>query len=202
MDPVVLYNFTLLNLKQMKILVIGASGAIGKIITPLLAGKHEIITAGRNSGDIRVDISSAASIENMFKSTVNVDACICAAGDSYAGELFSMTEEMLNLGIKNKLIGQANLVLIGQHYLNDNGSFTLTSGKMGDKPVKNAAAKAIANGGINSFVLAASLEMPRGIRVNVVSPARISDIPANNLAEGYKRSMEGTANGELIKINY
>jgi NAD(P)-dependent dehydrogenase (short-subunit alcohol dehydrogenase family) len=186
----------------MKILVIGASGAIGKIITPLLAERHEIVTAGRNSGDIQVDIALATSIENMFKTITKVDACICVAGDSYAGELLSMTEEKLSVGIKNKLLSQANLVLIGQKYLNDNGSFTLTSGKMGDKPSKNAAGKAIVNGGINSFVLAASLEMPRGIRINVVSPAKISDIPVKDLALGYTKSVEGNANGEVIKINY
>lgn len=186
----------------MKILIIGATGAIGKIITPILEQKHEVITAGRNSGDIKVDLSSASSIEAMFNQVKNIDACVCVAGDSYTGDLLSLTEENLNLGIKNKLIGQANLVLIGQNYLNDNGSFTLTSGKMGDKPAKNAAGKAIVNGGVNSFGLAASLEMPRGLRINVVSPAKVADIPMNDLIKGYLKSIEGIANGEIIKINY
>lgn len=186
----------------MKILIIGATGAIGKIITPILEQKHEVITAGRNSGDIKVDLSLASSIEAMFNQVKNIDACVCVAGDSYTGDLLSLTEENLNIGIKNKLIGQANLVLIGQNYLNDNGSFTLTSGKMGDKPAKNAAGKAIVNGGVNSFGLAASLEMPRGLRINVVSPSKVADIPMNDLINGYLKSIEGIANGEIIKINY
>ena len=186
----------------MKILLIGAGGTIGKIISPGLAEKHEIITAGRNSGDITVDVSSVASIENMFEKVRKVDACVCVAGDSYAGDLLSMTEGNLNVGIKNKLLGQVNLVLIGQNYLNENGSFTLTSGKTGDKPSKNSAGKAIANGGINSFVMAASLEMQRGIRINVVSPAKVSDIPVADLINGYMKSIKGPSNGEIIKINY
>ena len=138
----------------------------------------------------------------MFNEVKNIDACICIAGDSHTGDLATLTEENLYLGIRNKLVGQANLVLIGQNYLNDNGSFTLTSGKMGDKPAKNAAGKAIVNGGINSFVLAASIEMPRGLRINVVSPSKISDIPENDLINGYLKSIEGDTNGEIIKINY
>lgn len=186
----------------MKILIIGANGVIGKLIVPTLSERHEVITAGRNSGNIRVDISSADSINEMFKKVNNIDACVCVAGDSYTGDLLSLTEEKLNVGIKNKLLGQANLVIIGQNYLNDNGSFTLVSGKMGDHPSKNTAGKAIANGGINSFAMAASLEMQRGIRVNVISPSKIADITVTDLVAGYLRSIESTVNGEIIKINY
>lgn len=139
----------------MKILIVGASGTIGKIITAKLSKKHEIIMAGRNSGDIRVNILSADSIKNMFQQVSSIDACICVAGDSETCDLLILKEEQLNVGIKSKLLGQVNLVLIGQNYLNDNGSFTLTSGKMGDKPTKGATGKAFVNGAVNSFVLAA-----------------------------------------------
>lgn len=186
----------------MKILLIGATGEIGKILKPELSKNHEIISAGRNSGDFRIDLSDINSIEKLFKEVKNIDACICVAGDCYTGDLLSLDEEKLNIGIKNKLIGQINLVLVGQHYLNDNGSFTLTSGKMGDKPVKNNISKAIVNGGINSFVLSASLELERGIRINAISPAKVSDIPVHDLIHAYLKSIETAANGEIIKVNY
>lgn len=99
-------------------------------------------------------------------------------------------------------MGQINLVLIGQKYLNDNGSFTLTSGKMADKPVKKNISKAIVNGGINSFVLASSLELERGIRINAISPAKVADIPIQDLINAYNKSVEGIINGEIIKVNY
>lgn len=186
----------------MRILIIGASGTIGKTLVPFLTQNHEVITAGRNSGDLHVDIASPASIKDMFEKVGTVDACICVAGDSYTGPLYSLTTENMNIGIQNKLLGQAHLVVIGEKYLTANGSFTLTSGKMGDKPGINAAAKAMANGGVNSFVLAASQELPRNIRLNAVSPAKVVDIPADKLINGYMKSIEGDANGEIIRINY
>ncbi|TPG33375.1 short chain dehydrogenase [Flavobacterium pectinovorum] len=186
----------------MRILLIGVNGEIGKILQPELSKNHEIISAGRNSGDFRIDLSDTNSIEKLFKEIKQIDACICIAGDCYTGDILSLDEEKLNIGIKNKLLGQVNLVLIGQHYLNNNGSFTFTSGKMGDKPIKNNIAKAIVNGGINSFVLAASLELERGIRINVISPAKVSDIPVDDLINAYLKSIETTANGEIIKVNY
>ena len=120
----------------MKVVLIGAGGAIGKIITPAIKQKHEIITAGRSGGDVTVDISSATSIENLFKQVNNIDAVVCATGDSITCHLSVLTEENVYVGIKQKLLAQINLVLIGQNYLNNNGSFTLVSGKMGDKPGK------------------------------------------------------------------
>ncbi|QOG03380.1 short chain dehydrogenase [Flavobacterium sp. MDT1-60] len=186
----------------MKILLIGASGIIGKILEPALAKNHEIISAGRNSGDFRIDLSDSNSIEKLFSEIKNIDTCICAAGDCYTGDLLSVDQEKINIGIKNKLLGQINLVLIGQKHLNDNGSFILTSGKMADKPVKNNSCKAIVNGAINSFVLSASLELERGIRINAVSPAKVSDIPIEDLISAYSKSIDEGINGEIIKVNY
>jgi NAD(P)-dependent dehydrogenase (short-subunit alcohol dehydrogenase family) len=186
----------------MRILLIGANGTIGKILNPALAKNHEIISAGRNSGDFKMDLSDLKSIEKLFKEVKNIDTCICVAGDCYTGDLFSLDEEKLNIGIQNKLLGQVNLVLIGQKYLNENGSFVLTSGKMADKPVKNNISKAIVNGGINSFVLSASLELERGIRLNAISPAKVSDIPAEDLINAYTKSIKENINGEIIKVNY
>lgn len=186
----------------MEILLIGANGTIGKILEPALEKNHEIISAGRNSGDFRIDLSDSNSIEKLFKEIKNIDACICVAGDCYTGDLLSLDEQKINIGIQNKLLGQINLVLIGQKYLNNNGSFTLTSGKMADKPVKNNTAKAIVNGGINSFVLSASLELERGIRINAISPGKVSDIPVEVLINAYFRSINEPINGEIIKVNY
>lgn len=186
----------------MRVLLIGASGTIGKILNPALAKNHEIITAGRNSGDFKIDLSDSISIEKLFEEVTNIDACICVAGDCYTGDLHSLDEEKLNIGIKNKLLGQINLVLIGQKYVNDNGSFILTSGKMGDQPVKNNISKAIVNGAINSFALSASLELERGIRINVISPAKVSDIPTEDLINAYSKCIEKSITGEIIKVNY
>lgn len=184
----------------MKILIIGANGTIGKIITAELQQNHEVIAAGKNTGEIRVDISSAESVEAMFRQVKDLDACICVAGDSETADIQNLTSEHLKVGINQKLLGQANLVLIGQKYLNDGGSFTLTSGKMGDFPIKGATGKSFVNGAINSFTKAASLDLGRGLRLNAVSPAKIGSVSNDAIAEAYRQTVEGDANGEIFRI--
>lgn len=186
----------------MKILVIGANGTIGKLIIPVFRQKHEVITAGRNGGDVVVDISSSSSIENMFRQVYGIDACICIAGESATDAVSIITEEQIHIGVRSKLIGQMNLVRIGQHCLNDHGSFTLISGKLGDEPVKHSVGKAFVNGAINSFVKAASLDMQRSIRINAVSPAPIVHVNAAELYTGYLTSVESTVNGQVIRVGY
>lgn len=186
----------------MKILLIGATGAIGRLIQPALQFNHDIVSAGRRNGDILADISAIADIRHLFKRSGKVDAIICVAGGSVTGELHTMDITGYETGIQQKLLPQINLVLIGLNYVNDNGSITLISGKIGERPVKGSSGKAVANGAVNSFVKAAALEMPRGIRLNAVSPAKISDIPADELALAYIKSIEGTLNGAIIPIGY
>lgn len=186
----------------MKILLIGAGGNIGKLIYPALSQNHEVVTAGRMYGDHKVDIASFSSIEALFKQLTNIDAIICTAGDSISAELPLMNNEKYMTGIQHKVLSQINLVLTGMKYLNDNGSFTLISGKMGEKPSKTSSGKAVANGAINSFVLSAALEMPRGIRINAISPSKITDFPVTTLVDGYLKSINTSCNGEIIRIGY
>ncbi len=186
----------------MTVIIIGAGGAIGKTITPAIQVVHKVITVGRNSGDILVDISSVADLEHLFKQTGKVDAIICVAGDSVTSDLQSMDKEKFEVGIQQKLLAQTNLVLIGLDYLNDNGSLTLISGKMGERPAKGSTGKALANGAVNSFVMAAALEMPRGIRINTISPSKLSEISPDDLIRAYQKCMETLINGEIVRIGY
>lgn len=186
----------------MKVLVIGAGGNIGKIITPALQQQYEVVTAGRKSGDISLDISSIESIENIFTQVTNIDAVVCLAGDSISEILPAMKEDTYSVGLSQKLLAQINLVLIGLRYLNENGSFTLISGKMGEKPAKGSSGKAVANGAVNSFVLAAAMEMPKGIRLNVISPSKISEISSADLISAYFKCITTEINGEIMRIGY
>jgi nucleoside-diphosphate-sugar epimerase len=49
--------------KSMKIVVIGATGTIGKAVVRLLKQKHQIIAVSRSSGDYRADVTNKASLE-------------------------------------------------------------------------------------------------------------------------------------------
>lgn len=161
----------------MKILIIGTTGAIGTKVKEELAKRHDIISAGRNSGDIQVDITDAASIEKMFRTINDIDAVIITAGSSSMESFQTLSEKSLLPAIQSKLLGQVNVVLIGQHYLKNNGSFTLTSGILANEPARDAAAGSIVSGAVNSFALAAAVELKRNLRINVVSPG-LAEMPS------------------------
>ncbi len=198
----------------MKILIIGGKGTIGKKVSDHFSKKHEIIIGGRNSGDVNVDIAASESIEKMFKSVGTVDAVICVAGEAKWAAFDSMTEEDFHIGLNSKLMGQVNLVRIGRHHLNSGGSFTLTTGILADHPVALTTSAAMVNGGIHSFVKAASLELKNGIRINAVSSGLVEDavqqyeayfpghnpIPMRKVINGYVKSVEGKGTGEIIRI--
>ncbi|MCW3466450.1 short chain dehydrogenase [Chitinophaga nivalis] len=198
----------------MKILVIGASGTIGRKLVPALSSTDTIITAGRNSGDIRVDVTDATAIRQLFQEVKGIDACICIAASGPLDNFSTLTEKQLLADMQGKLFGQINLVLIGQHYLNDNGSFTLTSGIFADIPYKGVTGGAIVSGGLHSFVLNAAIELPRGLRINVVSPGMVEDsakdfghlfpglqpVSMQAITDAYRKSIYENNTGQLIKV--
>lgn len=198
----------------MKILIIGGNGTIGNTLTKHFKAEHEVIVAGRKNADIKVDIADSASIETMFKNLGKVDAIICAAGEAKWANFNDLTEEDYYIGFKSKLMGQVNLVRIGQNYLKSGGSITLTTGILADNPVIKTASAAMVNGAIHSFVKAVVLEIENGVRVNVVSAGMVEDayekyrdyfpghnpVPMEKVVNGYVRSVLGKDNGQIIRI--
>lgn len=198
----------------MKILIVGASGTIGQAVAHKLAKKHDIIRAGRNGTDVKVDITSVESIKSMFEQVGKVDAVINAAGGAHFAPISVLTPELNEIAIESKLKGQINLVLLGLNYVNDGGSFTLTTGIMMDDPVAQGASAAMANGGVKAFVKAAAIEMPRGIRINSVSPNVLQEslekyedffpgfdaVPASRVALAYKKSVDGAQTGQNYEV--
>jgi Dehydrogenases with different specificities (related to short-chain alcohol dehydrogenases) len=199
----------------MKILLVGGEGTIGKKLAAAFRSRaQELIIAGRNSGDLRVDITQPSTIEAMYKQVGPVDACICTAGTGYYGPFNIMTSDMMMPGIQGKLLGQVNLVLIGQHYLNPGGSFTLTTGIAAELPARNGTCVAMINGAVNSFVLGAAQEMVQERRINAVSPGLVEDsrerygaffpgynlVPMEKVVNAYVLSVEGAVNGKILKV--
>ena len=198
----------------MKILIIGGNGTIGKKVCRHLSLKHEIIIAARTTGDVLVDMGDPNSIQNMYASLDKIDALVCIAGEAKWAAFDTMTEEDFYIGIKSKLMGQVNLVRRGIDFVNPGGSFTLTTGILADDPVEMTTSAAMVNGGIHSFVSAASLELMHKFRINVVSPGLVEDavdkyasyfpghnpIPMQQVVNAYVRSIEGRGTGEIIRI--
>jgi NAD(P)-dependent dehydrogenase (short-subunit alcohol dehydrogenase family) len=193
-----------------RILVIGSTGTIGRAVVETLHARHEVVPVGHRSGSLTVDLASPDSIRAMFSAAGKIDAVVSCAGRGAFKPLAHLNDGDFAMSVGNKLMGQINLVRLGTASVADDGSFTLTSGIFSRQPVPGGAALAMANGGLESFARAAALELPRGIRINVVSPPWVSEtmiamgrdpsggLPAAVVARSYLRAVEGSMNGETI----
>ncbi|MBP4047159.1 short chain dehydrogenase [Chromobacterium violaceum] len=197
----------------MKILLVGASGTLGRAVHQALS-HHQVITAGRGGGDLRVDITDSDSVQRMFEQAGRLDAIVSAAGSVHFAPLAEMTAADFRIGLNDKLLGQIDLALTGQHYLNDGGSITLTSGIISAQPIRQGANATAVNRALEGFATAASLELGRDRRINVVSPNALQEswdgyapffpgfepVPAARAALAYVRSVEGIANGQTLTV--
>ncbi len=199
----------------MKILLVGASGCIGSAVAAELSVRHELITAGRTSGDVTMDLSDKDTIEAAYKEVGSLDAVVCAAGNVTFKPLAEMTAADYAVGLNDKLMGQVNLVLIGRKFVADGGSFTLTGGVLDDDPIVEGTSASMVNGALNAFALSASIELERDLRVNVVSPGVITEaledyapyfrgfepVPAARAALAYAKSVEGKRTGQVFRVS-
>ncbi len=197
----------------MKILVIGGNGTIGKKVSTHLEKKHDVIIGGRNSGNLIIDISNTESIKNAFEKVGTLDAIVCIAGEARWDDFNQLSEDDYYIGLKSKLMGQVNVVRLGQHYLNKGGSITLSTGILADVPVVKTTSAAMVNGAIHSFIQAVDLEIENDIRVNAVSLGLVEDayekykdyfpghipISMNQAVQSYVKSVEGKLRGEIIR---
>lgn len=193
----------------MKIILIGGNGTLGKEIAKALS-HHTVLIAGRTKGDLICDIESADSIRNMFEQVSDIDAVVIAAGSGRFKPLDQLTAEDILYGLKSKLMGQVNTVLIGKDYIKPNGSFTLTSGILTEKPIKQGAALTVTNCAVEGFVRGAALELSQ--RINCISPTLVDEsaaelgsffpniptLPAAEVAKSYQKAVEGKQTGTTL----
>jgi len=198
----------------MRILIVGAEGTVGQCAIGELGRRHEIVSAGRKSGDVQVDLTDEASIRAMLEKAGKIDAVIAATGHTHFGPLQTMTAAQFRKGLDDKLMGQITLALIAQHHLNDSGSITLTSGVVNRDPIRQGANAAAVDGAIDAFVASAAIEMPRGIRINAVSPGLLQQsakkyegffpghepVSSERVGLAFAKSVEGALTGQVIIV--
>ncbi|HDZ8857044.1 TPA: short chain dehydrogenase [Aeromonas dhakensis] len=199
----------------MKIVIVGASGTIGSAVSDLLAKDHQVIRVGHSQGDARVDMRDPASIRGLFAKLGQFDALVVASGSAAFNALTEMTDEEWQLGIQSKLMGQINLTRAAIPHLNDKGSITLISGILSEEPINWGASVTTINGAVEHFVKAAACELPRGLRINVVSPTVLAEsmdkyasffpgfvpVPAARVAQAYQKSVLGVQTGQVFRVN-
>ena len=195
----------------MRIIIVGASGTMGTYLTNAFEKVHEVVKVSARSGDIPTDITSPQSIEQMYEQAGPFDALICTAGPTYVGPWAKMSHREFQKGLEGKLMGQVNLVLIGQHFINTGGSFTLITGGLTYQPQRNFANASAANGAVEAFVRAAAIELENRVRINAVSPTVIENSPhyfpyfpgeipttMKALEFGFRKSLFGAGTGQVI----
>ncbi len=197
------------------VILIGALGKMGQAALMGL-GNHKVITAGR-SGDVDhiVDITNEQSIRALYESVGEFDAVVNTVGACEYANFTEMTQAQWMSTVMSKMMGQINLVRIGQEYITDGGSFTLISGILNVKPIPYAIADATTSGAIDTFVKCVALEMPRNQRINVVNPTVLAEawdvygemmpgfepVPSALVGKAFERSVDGFINGEVIFVD-
>lgn len=192
----------------MKIIIVGASGRIGREVDKALSDTHEIIRVGVRSGDLQCDYTDSGSVQNMFEKVGEFDALISVAGgDSVFKSFEALSDEDYRYGFERKFLGQVRLLTLGRDYVRDNGSFVFTSGFLSHYPNPSSLATGPLNSTVDTFVSNMAPLLPRGIRINVVSPAPVVDpgeerkgvVTAAETAKHYVEAVESNITGKVLR---
>jgi len=192
----------------MKDIIIGATGTIGSAVNNLLSKDHQVIAASRSS-DLIVDLQKPATFSNILKEHQDVEAILCVAGEAVFGQLDSLTDKEINFGIKNKLLGQINLVRFFRKHMIKDGVIVLTTGILAQNPNPYSSMLTMINRGLEGFVEAASLDMPKNQKIHAVSPPLAKEtaeetgwehggVPASEIAKLYQEALLSTQNGKIF----
>ncbi|MEJ1091544.1 short chain dehydrogenase [Microbacterium istanbulense] len=196
----------------MRILLIGARGHVGSAAAAALRPRHDLIEVGRST-DPAVDITDEASIAAALDATGTVDAIIVAAGSVPFRPVTELTRDDYLAAFTGKVLSQLDVVRLGIPHLADGGSLTLTSGILARDAIATGSAASMANGALEAYVMAAAPELPRGIRINAVSPSVLAEatgyhdafagfpqVSDDEVGRAYVRAVEGVGTGRVIPV--
>ena len=193
----------------MKIIVVGATGTIGSKVVEALLVRHDVVGVAR-SAKIRVDLDEPATTRELFERVHDVDAVISCAGNAEFKPFAELTDADYEIGLRSKLMGQVALARIAKDHLRVGGSITLTSGTLSMEPIPGSASISMVNAGLEGFVRAAALELPRKLRINSVSPPWVketmvklgidptSGLAAADVAKAYLAAVESSHQGKIF----
>lgn len=192
-----------------KILVIGATGLLGKAIVQKLAGTADVIEASFSHPANPVDLADPSALKALFEKVGKVDAIICTAGVAHFKPFAETQDADWQFAIANKMMGQINTVRFGAEYLNEGGAIVLTTGTLAQTPLPGSAIVSAVNAAVEGAIRAFSLELDK-VRINAVSPGWITEtlaamgmdtaagMPAEDVAQFYVDLVEQSRSGDIV----
>ena len=198
----------------MKVVIIGATGLIGKAVTSLLTDKgYETVRVSRNTQP-GLNLDDPASIEAFYKTLGEVDAVICAApqGGGGFGPITGFSDEVIDSYTKSKLLGQVNLVRKGLSNIRPGGVFILTGGMSGFASMPKISISAMLNIALDKFVSCVAPELQDGRRIVIVHPPAVREFAVQHGMDGalypnaatvattYLKALEDTNTGQPIFV--
>jgi NAD(P)-dependent dehydrogenase (short-subunit alcohol dehydrogenase family) len=199
----------------MNVVLFGATGTIGSAVQKALEAKgHEVIGITRKSGQFQADMEDIESLKAVYTKIASFDHVACAAGDVFPAPLEQMTDEQWARSFRSKAMGQINVVRAALPFIADKGSFTLISGVLTDEVTMASTIGATINHAVEGFVRSAAAELPRGLRINCVSPTVLTEskayhqffpgfmpVNASEVAQAYVRAISNPMSGRILKLH-
>ena len=211
------YNKVTLNLvlktSPMNVLLIGASGTIGKAVAHLFSEQGYTLINASRSTQPGVDFTDLTSINAFYDPIGELDAILIIGGEAAFGSLDQLTDLQIELTLSSKLMGQINMARRGVARLRPNGVIVMTGGMLAYSPWPATSMIAMVNAGLEGFVRAAALDMTRGCRMVIVHPPLVAESAAlfgldgtqyptaATVARAYLEAVESGQNGTAVFVN-
>ena len=197
-----------------KIIVVGATGKLGRVVVEGLRKDYEVIRAGRSGPDLKIDAFDFESVSDILASVGPFDGLVSCIGGTPFKTFEELTMDDFAAGLSTKCFSQLNLAKAAIPFLSENGSITLTSGIIGDEPIIAGSCAAAANGALNMCVSTLAAEYAGKLRINVVSPSIIENSvdhygmlfdgfePTSNesIIHAYRRTISAPITGRVMSL--
>lgn len=198
-----------------KILVVGATGKLGKVVSSGLESDYEVVRASRNGPDLKIDAFDFTSAAKSIESIGSFDGLVSCIGGTPFKQFSDLTMDDFATGLANKCFSQLNLAKAAIKHLKHNGSITLTSGIIGDEPLIGGACAAAANGALNMCVSSLAAEYAGKLRINIISPSIIENSVEHygmlfdgyeattdeSIIHAYRRAISAPISGRVLRLS-
>ncbi|PZQ63093.1 MAG: short chain dehydrogenase [Sphingomonas taxi] len=156
-----------MNLASARVLVVGASGGIGRATADafVAAGAH-VERPDRNT----LDVTDDRSVDAYFDDAAPFDHIVVAAAQTKTGPVSELPLADARAAMDSKFFGAYRVVKAAR--VNDGGSITLVSGFLSRRPSATSVLQGAINAALEALARGLALErMP--VRVNTVSPGLV-----------------------------